>query len=36
MQAALAMVGAFPDQPEKPWNALSQVLLLTNELAFVD
>ncbi len=44
VQAALAMVQAFASQPEKaekanaekPWAALSQVLLLTNELAFVD
>lgn len=36
LEAALAMVGNFAGQPEKAWPALSQVLLLTNELAFVD
>jgi hypothetical protein len=36
MEAALAMVSNFASQPEKSWSALSQVLLLTNELAFVD
>jgi hypothetical protein len=36
IEAALAMVRAFEKQPEKSWSALSQVLLLTNELAFLD
>lgn len=42
VQMALSLVQAFatePEksgQPEKPWAALAQVLLLTNELAFVD
>jgi hypothetical protein len=36
MEAALALAGAFTDQKEKPWVSLSQALLLTNELAFVD
>jgi hypothetical protein len=34
--ASLDLVARFPGEPEKPWVALSQVLLLTNELAFVD
>ncbi len=34
--AALELVGGFEGGGEKPWMALSQVLLLTNELAFVD
>jgi hypothetical protein len=36
IEAALAMVRSFEKQPEKSWSALSQVLLLTNELAFLD
>jgi hypothetical protein len=36
IEAALAMVRSFEQQPEKSWSALSQVLLLTNELAFLD
>jgi mono/diheme cytochrome c family protein len=36
MEAALRLVAGFAGQPEKSWSALSQVLLLTNELAFVD
>jgi hypothetical protein len=35
-EAALQLVTTFAAQPEKAWSALSQVLLLTNELAFVD
>lgn len=34
--ASLDLVGRFRGEPEKPWVALSQVLLLTNEVAFVD
>ncbi len=34
--AALQLIGRFEDSNEKPWIALSQVLLLTNELAFID
>lgn len=36
LEAALAMLGTFASQPDRAWPALSQVLLLTNELAFVD
>ncbi len=34
--AALELVGRFEGETEKPWIALSQVLLLSNELSFVD
>jgi hypothetical protein len=34
--AALELLGRFPGEAEKPWVLLSQVLLLTNEMAFVD
>jgi hypothetical protein len=34
--AALELVGRFEGESEQPWIALSQVLLLTNELVFVD
>ncbi len=36
LEASLSLVAAFGNQPDKPWVSLSQVLLLTNELAFVD
>lgn len=36
MEVALGLVSAFPAQSDKPWISLAQVLLLTNELAFVD
>ena len=35
-EAALQLIASFGAQPDKSWSALSQVLLLTNELAFVD
>jgi hypothetical protein len=34
--AALALLSRFSGEAEKPWVSLSQVLLLTNEMAFVD
>ena len=36
LEASLTLAGTFTDQKEKPWISLSQALLLTNELAFVD
>jgi hypothetical protein len=34
--AALDLIARFSGEPEKPWISLSQVLLLTNEMAFID
>ncbi len=36
LEASLTLAKTFTDQKEKPWISLSQALLLTNELAFVD
>jgi hypothetical protein len=36
LEASLKLVSVFGGQTDKPWVSLSQVLLLTNELAFVD
>ncbi len=36
LEASLTLAGTFTDQKEKPWISLSQALLLTNELAFID
>jgi hypothetical protein len=35
-KAAMELTDRFAGDPEKPWVSLSQVLLLTNEMAFVD
>ena len=35
-EAALGLLARFSGESEKPWVSLSQVLLLTNEMAFID
>ena len=36
LQASLQLVSVFSEKSDKPWASLGQVLLLTNEIAFLD
>ncbi|MEI6714104.1 MAG: PSD1 and planctomycete cytochrome C domain-containing protein [Verrucomicrobiota bacterium] len=36
LEACKALVAAFQNDPQKPWLALAQALLITNETAFID